>query len=261
MATLVTFHAHPDDEAIATGGVMAKAAQEGHRVVLVLGTKGEHGEYPDDFLKEGEELGPIRVVEQEKAAELLGVSTIHYLGYVDSGMMGTPENDKPGSFWSADLDEAAKKLATILDEENADILTIYDANGSYGHPDHIQVHRIGLRAADIRPVKKLYESVTSQEDMKRWMEVGPEFGLDFPDDIDLSLMGVPAATITTEVDVREFIGVKRAAMRAHASQMPENVHFFWKIPDDIFELAFGKEQFVLRDAPPGTKETDLFQDL
>ena len=133
MATLVCFHAHPDDECIATGGTMAKAAADGHRVVLVVATRGEHGEVAEGFLDDGEHLWQRRVKETEAAAEILGAQRVEFLGYVDSGMMGTPENDKPGSFWTADVDEAAGRLATILREEHADVLTVYDDHGAYGH--------------------------------------------------------------------------------------------------------------------------------
>ena len=146
MATLVCFHAHPDDECIATGGVMAKAAKDGHRVVLVVATRGEHGEVDERVLDDdGEELWQRRVKETEASADILGAQRVEFLGYVDSGMIGTPENDKSGSFWTADVDEAAERLANILREENADVLTIYDDHGGYGHPDHIQVHRVGKR--------------------------------------------------------------------------------------------------------------------
>src|SRR3954469_7173644 len=118
MATLVCFHAHPDDECIATGGVMAKAAKEGHRVVLVTATRGEHGEVAEGFLEPGEALWERRVRETEAAAEILGVSRVEFLGYVDSGMIGTSTNDAPESFWQADIDEAAERLAKILREEN-----------------------------------------------------------------------------------------------------------------------------------------------
>ena len=113
--TLVTFHAHPDDEAIATGGIMARAAAEGHRVVLVVATRGELGEVDDGFLDPGETLAERRVVETGRAAEALGVARVEFLGYTDSGMDGEPTNDAQGSFWSADLDEAAGRLAAILD--------------------------------------------------------------------------------------------------------------------------------------------------
>src|SRR2546425_614292 len=156
--TLVLFHAHPDDESIDTGGVMRKAADEGHRVVVVLATKGEHGEVDDGFLDPGEELWQRRVKETQAAADILGVARIEFLGYVDSGMADTPENEKPDSFWQADIDEAAERLAGILRDERADILTIYDDNGLYGHPDHIQVHRVGARAAELADTSKVYES-------------------------------------------------------------------------------------------------------
>src|SRR3982750_1161146 len=107
MATLVSFHAHPDDECIATGGVMAKAAAEGHRVVLVVATKGENGEVAEGYLDPGEDLWQRRVEETMAAAKILGVARTEFLGYVDSGMMGTPENDAPDSFWQADVEEAA----------------------------------------------------------------------------------------------------------------------------------------------------------
>src|SRR3954452_18163419 len=120
MATLVTFHAHPDDECIATGGVMAKASDAGHRVVLVVATRGEHGEVDDGFLGAGEELWQRRVAATEESARILGAQRVEFLGYVDSGMIGTPENEAPESFWQADVEEAAAKLAAVLTEEQAD---------------------------------------------------------------------------------------------------------------------------------------------
>src|SRR4051794_36388431 len=114
MATLVSFHAHPDDEAIPTGGTLAKAAKDGHRVVLVFATKGEHGEVDVGFLDEGEMLAERRVQETHRSAEILGAQRVEFLGYVDSGMMDTPENTAAGSFWQADIEEAAQRLAAIL---------------------------------------------------------------------------------------------------------------------------------------------------
>ena len=169
MATLVCFHAHPDDECIATGGVMAKASSEGHRVVLVVATKGEHGEVDDGFLAPGETLADRRVVETKAAADILGVDRVEFLGYVDSGMVDTPENDLPGSFWSADLEEAATRLAAILEDEAADVFTCYDEIGQYGHPDHIQVHRVGLRAAELAGTPKVFQSTINRDAIIRQM--------------------------------------------------------------------------------------------
>src|SRR5262249_6986135 len=158
MSTLVTFHAHPDDEAIATGGVMARAAADGHRVVLVVATAGELGEVAEGVLSDGENLASRRKAEQERAAEILGVARVAYLGYHDSGMAGEPTNDAPGAFAAAPVDEAAARLAAILSEEDAEVLTVYDDNGGYGHPDHIQVHRVGVRAAELAGTPRVYES-------------------------------------------------------------------------------------------------------
>ena len=149
MATIVFFHAHPDDEAIATGGTMAKMASEGHRVVLVTATRGELGEVPEGALVEGESLGEHRERELALASEALGVSRLEFLGYRDSGMLGESTNEDSVSFWQADLEEASRRLASILEEESAVVLTTYDEHGGYGHPDHVQVHRVGVRAAEI----------------------------------------------------------------------------------------------------------------
>src|ERR671930_369027 len=163
MATIVSFHAHPDDETTSTGGTLALASDDGHRVVIVWATRGEHGEYPEGFLSEGEELWPHRVREAAAAAQILGAHRTEFLGYRDSGMMGTRENDDPASFWQADLDEAAARLAAILREEQADVLTVYDDHGGYGHPDHIQIHRVGLRAADVAGTPRVYQSTINRD--------------------------------------------------------------------------------------------------
>jgi LmbE family N-acetylglucosaminyl deacetylase len=262
MSTLVTFHAHPDDEAIATAGVMAKAAADGHRVVLVTATRGEHGEVVEGVLDEGEPLAKRRTAELEAAADVLGVSRCEVLGYVDSGMMGTPENDRPGSFWSADVEEAAGRLAAILSEERAEVLTVYDDHGTYGHPDHIQVHRVGVRAAEMVGVAKVYEATISRDHVRRLGELRPpevaEEDIPDPDAMDL---GVSEAEITTVVDVSAYLDKKRQAMAVHASQIPET-SFFLSLPAEAFAAAFGQEWFILRGrTPDGKVERDLFDGL
>jgi LmbE family N-acetylglucosaminyl deacetylase len=261
--TIVTFHAHPDDEAIATGGVMARAAAEGHRVVLVLATRGDHGEVADGVLAADEPLSRRRVAETERAAAILGVARVEFLGYVDSGMMDEPTNDQPGSFWSADLDEAAHRLAAILRDEGADVLTVYDDHGGYGHPDHIQVHRVGVRAAELAGTPVVYESTMNRDHVLRLLrdrraEI-PE-GVDVPDPDDFADFGTPEDQITTTVDVRGFIEQKRASMAAHASQIGES-SFFLAMPPDAFREAFGYEWFIRRGATPGTREHSLFEAL
>ncbi|MGH9190556.1 MAG: PIG-L family deacetylase [Acidimicrobiales bacterium] len=246
MAKLVAFHAHPDDEAIATGGVMARAAADGHRVVLVVATRGELGELPAGGLADGETLAQRRVAETDAAAAILGVSRVEFLGYLDSGMVDTPDNDAPGAFWNADVDEAAQRLADILTEEQADVLTAYDERGVYGHPDHVQVHRVGVRAGELAGTPKVYLATVNRDYLER---AGFEVG-----DLDL---GVAEERITTTVDVRDLLDVKRAAMAAHASQIGE-ASFFLTLPPDQFEVGFGQECFILVGAPAGTAETSLF---
>ena len=151
MGTLVCLHAHPDDEAIATGGSMARAHAEGHRVVLIVATDGAHGEVPDD-LADGETLADRRRAETMASAEALGIDRVEFLDYTDSGMSGWDQNDHHEAFCQADLDTVAGRIADLLRHEQADVFTIYDWHGGYGHPDHVQVHRVGCRAEElVRP--------------------------------------------------------------------------------------------------------------
>jgi LmbE family N-acetylglucosaminyl deacetylase len=263
MATLVTFHAHPDDESIAMGGVMAKASDEGHRVVLVVATRGEHGEVDEGFLDEGEPLWRRREQETRASAAILGAARVEFLGYVDSGMMGTPENDLPGSFWQADVEEAAAKLAAILTEERADVVTIYDEHGQYGHPDHIQVYRVGLRAAELAGTPRVYMSTINRDHLRRAIDQMGAEGDVIPDDAGpgfLDTLGVPEERITTTVDVRPWLARKRASMAAHASQISET-SFFLAMAPERFEIGFGQEWFIRFGAAPGLVEDDLFDGL
>ena len=258
--TLVLFHAHPDDEAIATGGTMARAKSDGHRVVLVAATRGELGEHAPDALEPGELLVDRRVAELLAAAEILGADRVEFLDYLDSGMAGEPTNDAPGSFASADIDEAAARLARILDEEQADVLTIYDENGNYGHPDHIQVHRVGVRAAELARTPRVYEATANRDHLQRMMAMMPQ-DPDAPETpADLDTLGVTEENITTTVDVRDFVDRKRAAMAAHASQIPDD-SFFLQLPLEAFREAFGWEWFIRRDGPRDRRETTLFDGL
>jgi LmbE family N-acetylglucosaminyl deacetylase len=264
VGTLVSVHAHPDDEAIACGGTLARAAAEGHRVVVVFATRGEHGEVADGVLDPGEELWERREREAHTAAGILGVHRVEFLGYVDSGMMGTPENDAPGSFWKADPEEAADRLAAIIEAEKADVLTIYDDNGTYGHPDHIQVHRVGLMAAERAGVERVYESVVDRDRARRWLDAeGSDdtaellADLELPSPADLGSIGVPGELVTTRIDVLAYLDQKHMAMAAHASQIAET-SFFLALPPALAQAVWGQEDYVLRGAPAGTEETWLF---
>ncbi|HEX6347275.1 PIG-L family deacetylase [Umezawaea sp.] len=259
MATLVSFHAHPDDECILCGGVMRKAADEGHRVVLVVATRGEVGEVDDGFLAEGEPLGERRVRETHASAEVLGAKRVEFLGYVDSGMMGESTNDAPNTFWTAPVEEAAARLAAILVEESADVLTVYDDNGGYGHPDHIQVHRVGLRAAELAGTPRVYQATMNRDHANRGLAAAEEAGHRLPD-VDTSTFGKPEAELTTAVDVTAYLEVKKAAMRAHASQISEQ-SFFLGQTDEAFAFSFGTEWFIRVGAEPGITESDLLTGL
>jgi LmbE family N-acetylglucosaminyl deacetylase len=264
MATLVSFHAHPDDESIACGGVMRKAFENGHRVVLVVATRGEHGEVADGFLEDGEQLWQRRVAETHAAADILGVARVEFLGFVDSGMMGTPTNELAGSFWTTPVDTAAQRLAQILREENADVLTIYDDNGGYGHPDHIQVHRVGKRAAEIAGTKRVFQSTMNRDRMIRGMaEMADrlrEAGIEPPNIGESAEFGKPEAELTAAVDVAEYVDIKRKAMAAHESQIGEQ-SFFLAMPYEAFRAAFGTEFFIRDGQGPGITETDLLAGL
>lgn len=241
---------------------MAKAAVAGHRVVLVVATRGERGEVAEGYLSPGEELWQRRVEETRAAGELLGVSRVEFLGYVDSGMAGTDTNDDPACFWRADVEEAARRLAEILDQENAHVLTAYDENGVYGHPDHVQVHRVGVRAAEIAGTRKVYLSTVDKDHIQRTMKEAAELGIEMPGDLDPADLdlGVPGHRITTRVDVTDQLDLKRQAMRSHASQIAET-SFFLTMHPEMFRRAFGLEWYILQGAPVGTVETDLFEGL
>ena len=148
MSTIVFFHAHPDDEALSTAGTMTLLSESGDRVILVVATRGEEGEPVPGILKAGEPLEERRTEELIKSASILGVSRVEFLNYRDSGMIDSPTTSNPDCFWQANIEEATLRLSNLLCEESVDLLVIYDPNGGYGHPDHIQVHRVGTHWAD-----------------------------------------------------------------------------------------------------------------
>ena len=245
MATLVCFHAHPDDEAISTGGLMATSAAAGHRVVLVCATRGEQGEPQAGVLDDGEQLWERRVVELRQSTDILGVDPPRFLDYEDSGMMGEPTNDNPLSFWQADHDEATQRLADILHEVDADVLTIYDDHGGYGHPDHLRVHSVGLAAAAASGTPHVYEATINRDTVKEMIAAAqdPDSDIDLDDSaVDPETFGTPANDISFELDVRSAIAAKKASIMAHRSQVgPDS--FFLTMPEEAFEAAFGFEWY------------------
>jgi LmbE family N-acetylglucosaminyl deacetylase len=247
MATIAFVHAHPDDEASQTAGSMARAAAEGHRVVLVVSTDGDHGEVPDD-LAPGETIVARRRKETAASAAVLGVAQVHWLGYKDSGMNGWAQNDDPASFWRADLDDAAARLAAILRDERADVVVLYDWHGNYGHPDHIQVHRVGHRAADLAGTPRRFEATMNRDQMNRLREVlpAPDPEMDFDPNApmdDGNPFGSSEAEINIAVDVTAYLEQKRAALAAHASQVTD-IGMFMAMPREVFDAFFGTEWFI-----------------
>ncbi len=257
MATLVCFHAHPDDEAITTGGLMRKASDAGHNVVLVVATRGEQGEVQPDSLSPGEELWQRRVTEVAESAEILGAKPPLFLGYEDSGMMGESSNDNPSCFWKADVQEAATKLAAILSDVEADVLTIYDEHGLYGHPDHIQVHHVGLQAARLAGLEAVFEAtsnrteaITNIEALRTRIEANNGDVSELPDPSEFEDFGVAEQDLAYVIDVSEQIEHKRASLRAHKTQVSEQ-SFFLDTTDAEFADLFGREWFAI----PGQRGT------
>ncbi|MGW0043836.1 PIG-L family deacetylase [Rhodococcus sp. NPDC003348] len=255
MAVLVCFHAHPDDEVFITGGVIRQASDAGHRVVLVTATDGALGEVPDGILTPGETLAQRRRAELDRSAAALGVHRVVPLHYRDSGMAGTDDNTHPDAFCNVDVEVAAGRLAEVLAEESADVVTIYDPNGGYGHPDHIQVHRVGVRATELAGVDRVYEAAVNRDHMKRMIAANPAWSEEAqPPDVDT--FGLPEDQITTVVDVSGQIDSKRAAMLAHATQVGDFGPFL-AMPVEQLRSAFGLEWFRRRGMPGGYTETAL----
>lgn len=253
MATIVFFHAHPDDEVMGTGGSAARASDEGHRVVLVVATNGDHGEVPAD-LADGETLIDRRRAETARSAAVLGIHRVAWLDYRDSGMTGWEQNDDPASFWQADVDDAGARLAGILREESADVLVVYDWHGTYGHPDHVKVHRVGRRAAELAGTPKVYESTWNRDAMKEmaadFVAGDPaleDFDPDGPSD-DGNPFGEPASAIHLAVDVTAYLARKREAISCHASQTTD-AGMFASMPLEFFNRGFATEWFIDPDVP------------
>ncbi|SDH38973.1 N-acetylglucosaminyl deacetylase, LmbE family [Sinosporangium album] len=259
------FHAHPDDEALLTAGTMAMLAAEGHRVVLVVATAGERG-LAD--VEPGEELARTRTAELYKSAAALGCARVVLLGYGDSGLSsdGGVAGDRPdNAFIDADSEEAAGRLAKVLIEEEADLLTIYDPAGGYGHPDHVQVHRVGGRAAEIAGTPVVLEATVNRDPLLKGLRLAGRF-YRFPAEFDVRAFErayTPGDAITHRVNVRRFARQKRASMEAHATQAaggegPRTLAVMLKVPGPLYRLLFGTEWYVRRDLPAGARLTHPF---
>ena len=280
--TLMAVHAHPDDEAIGTGGILARAAAEGIRTVLVTCTGGEVGEINPDTNVALTDLGAVRERELRAACEMLGVTHLELLGYRDSGMAGTEDNNHPDSFAQADLDDATARLVELVRKYRPSVIVTYDENGFYGHPDHINAHRIAARAYELAgdPAHRFRQrpgAVGAKEAVlhgrlevghrrvraaaargrhrrRRWTRAWRA----------TSRPGAPPdELVTTVVDVSAHVEQKRQALFAHATQMGPEV-FFAKLPEPLFDQLFcarvvpaGRRRGCRRPPP----ETDLFAGL
>jgi N-acetyl-1-D-myo-inositol-2-amino-2-deoxy-alpha-D-glucopyranoside deacetylase len=288
---LLLVHAHPDDETINNGATMAKYVAEGVHVALVTCTLGEEGEVlvPElaHLAADREDgLGRHRIGELATAMEALGVRDHRFLGgpgrYRDSGMMGLPTNERPEAFWQADLEEAAAQLVEVVREVRPQVLVTYDENGGYGHPDHIQAHRVAMRAVELAAdeafgggeaweVAKVYWVAVPEswmrEGLRRLRDAGDETffeGVD-PDSDELPLV-TPDHLVTTAVEAHAHVDAKLAAMRAHATQITVDGPFF-ALSNNLGNEVWGVEFYRLVRGAPGTerdgdgREQDLFAGL
>jgi N-acetyl-1-D-myo-inositol-2-amino-2-deoxy-alpha-D-glucopyranoside deacetylase len=282
---MLLVHAHPDDETIGTGATMARYAAAGDGVTLVTCTLGEEGEILVPELAHlasdrDDGLGEHRIGELAAAMGALGITDHRFLGgagrWRDSGMVGTPTSDNPVCFWRADLDEAVGELVKVVREVRPQVVISYDANGGYGHPDHIQAHRVTVgafeaagdprrypQAGEPWAPTKLYQTalprslmVMAFEALRALGEEAP-FGVTSPDDMN---MGVPDDQVTTVIDARDFLPAKIDAMRAYPTQIAVDGHFF-ALSNDIGQGAFGIEHYTMVAGPDladGEQEADLF---
>lgn len=249
--TLVSFHAHPDDEALLTGGTLARAAADGHRVVLVVATAGEAG-LSGDGMQDGASLEVRRREELAQSARSLGCARWEILGYADSGFgPGAPNG---GGFATLDPTEPAQRLAAILREERADVLTVYDAHGGYGHRDHVQVHQVGVRAAELAGTPVVLEATVDRVLLQRVAAVlrwVPGLRRLLPPD-RFAGSYLPRNELTHRVDVRAHLQAKRAALAAHRSQTTgggpgespvRTVTLLLRLPPVLLAPALGREWF------------------
>ena len=260
--TLVAFHAHPDDEALLTSGTMARAAAEGHRVVLVVATDGGLGLAASEFVGPSDtKLGSVRMAELQASAAVLGTARVETLGYADSGLGPQTFPDPPGRvrFVRADPEEAAERLAAILREERAEVLLTYDANGGYGHRDHVKVHHVGARAAELAGTPRVLQATVPRDLIVRAIKLAAKL-YRFPPEFDprsFERAYSPKAAVTHRIGVRRYASQKRASMRAHASQASADggadrtLAAFLRIPRPLFDLVFGREWYVDAARPRG----------
>ena len=266
-------HAHPDDETINNGATMAQMVEDGVAVTLITCTRGEEGEVLVPELSHyashvEDKLGEHRVIELANAMKELGVKDHRFLGeYRDSGMMGAPQNENPKCFWKCDLEEAAKKLALIIDEIKPQVMVTYDEYGGYGHPDHIQTHRVAMRAAEISnwKIPKIYWNIMPKSVVAHGMEAMKAQGSDFfgAENVDDLPFVKDDSFVSAVIHAPNQVEKKMAAMKAHATQISLDGPFF-ALSNNLGVQVFGDEYYTLvkgeKSAPFNSNglELDLF---
>ena len=273
---ILLVHAHPDDETINNGATMALYADRGAQVTLVTCTRGEEGEILVPGLShlastEQDLLGLHRETELAAAMKALGISDYRFLGapttkFRDSGMMGTAPNNRPDVFWQADLDAAATILVDVIEEVKPHILITYDEIGGYGHPDHIQAHRVAMRASELSTwqIQKIYWNTIPKSVIAQGMEKMKEIGSDFfgAESIDDVPFAKDDEFVTTLINGSDYVESKMAAMKAHETQIALDGPFF-ALSNNLGLQIWGDEYYTLvkgtKSAPfdSNGRETDL----
>lgn len=267
--TLMAIHAHPDDEVISTGGVLACYAAQGVRTVVVTCTDGSQGFGPGGVLPgepghDPDAVAEVRGAELERSCALLGVAHLEMLDYRDSGMAGWAGNEEPDAFCNVPVDEAAARVAALIERYQPQVVVTYDETGGYGHPDHIQTHRVAIAAAgETGGPAKVYFTARTQAQAERMLELRQQLQLNRrpTGPPRASPAGIPASVITTTIDTSSALERKRAALEAHASQLADTV---WvKVGAMDFAELFAQESFVRARDTSGAPlpETDLFAGL
>ena len=249
MSTLLLVHAHPDDESILTGGVMARAHLDGHRVVLVTATRGEEGQTTGvDGASTSAGVGEVRSLELQRACEILGVNRQEFLGYTGSGHGVDSNGHDPTTFVGAPLNEVADRLAALLREERPDVVVTYTSDGTYAHPDHVRAHHATIAALDTLAGEgwqpsKVYLHAVPRSFVTSTIAAARDASISLPEEF-AGLEGIPDEQITTQVDVHGVLDRKLAACVAHSSQMHPGLPLA-TMAAQLFESAFGVERFVL----------------
>jgi LmbE family N-acetylglucosaminyl deacetylase len=273
--TLLAVHAHPDDETIVTGGILARYSAEGVRTVIVTCTRGDVGGVADNVRVDASGLGALRERELNAAAATLGISRLDVLGYGDSGMLRATDNRPVNAFSNVDVGAAADQLLRIIEQERPQVMVTYDETGGYGHPDHVKAHQVAVaafEAAGCRRPAKLYFVRFPEGWSRRFVAGLKREGIAAPSsapagvdagqaDVDI---GVPDALVTTAIDVRRYVETKRAALACHRSQMPPD-HFLMRM-SRLFAGRMWAYEFFSREVGPTTArsghlESDLFDGL